>query len=125
MGPPWATPPRKAAIASWDCWFSFSGSRISTAYASRWRGRASRASQIGGAIAPLLVVPIQSRYGWRASFFVFGLLGVGWAAVWYIWFRDSPSEQQGMEAPAPAGHRFPWRMTFRSESALALMAIAF
>ena len=30
------------------------------------------ASQIGGAIAPLLVVPIQIRYGWRAPFFVFG-----------------------------------------------------
>ena len=30
------------------------------------------ASQIGGAVAPLLIVPIQIRYGWRASFFVFG-----------------------------------------------------
>src|SRR4029453_14305723 len=30
------------------------------------------ASKIGGAIAPLLVVPIQIRYGWRASFYVFG-----------------------------------------------------
>ena len=29
------------------------------------------ASQIGGAIAPLVVVPIQIRYGWRASFIVF------------------------------------------------------
>ena len=35
------------------------------------------ASQIGGAIAPLLVVPIQIRYGWRASFYVFG--AVGWS----------------------------------------------
>jgi sugar phosphate permease len=53
------------------------------------------ASQIGGALAPLLIVPIQSRYGWRASFFVFGLLGAGWATVWYIWFRDSPAEKIG------------------------------
>ena len=29
-------------------------------------------SQIGAAISPLLVVPIQMRYGWRASFLVFG-----------------------------------------------------
>jgi MFS transporter, ACS family, glucarate transporter len=34
------------------------------------------ASQIGGAVAPLLVVPIQMRYGWRASFFAFGVLGI-------------------------------------------------
>ncbi len=49
------------------------------------------ASQIGGAIAPLLVVPIQIRYGWRMSFYLFGTLGVIWAAVWYTWFRDSTS----------------------------------
>src|SRR5450631_3481663 len=74
------------------------------------------ASQIGGAIAPLLVVPIQSRYGWRASFFVFGLLGVGWATLWYIWFRDSPAEKLGTRQPEataelhnPTLHQFPWR----------------
>jgi MFS transporter, ACS family, glucarate transporter len=92
------------------------------------------ASQIGGAIAPLLVVPIQSRYGWRASFFVFGLLGVGWAAVWYFWFRDSPMEKIGARQPgqpqatqlhAATENRFPWRIAFRSQSALALMALAF
>jgi len=92
------------------------------------------ASQIGGAIAPLLVVPIQSRYGWRASFFVFGLLGVGWATVWYTWFRDSPAEMSGAkqtepqaatELHAPTGHGFPWRIALRSQSALALMGTAF
>src|SRR5204863_6436413 len=54
------------------------------------------ASQIGGAIAPLLVVPIQIRYGWRASFFVFGAVGTLWAAMWYAWFRDSPREKPGV-----------------------------
>jgi MFS family permease len=60
---------------------------------SRWFPRTQRASisgitlmasQIGGAVAPLLVVPIQMRYGWRASFYVFGVLGVIWATVWYV-----------------------------------------
>src|SRR5882762_6206542 len=92
------------------------------------------AGQIGGAIAPLLVVPIQSRYGWRASFFVFGLLGVAWATVWYTWFRDSPAEKSGVvqsdqrpptELHAHIGHRFPWRIALRSQSALALLGTAF
>lgn len=65
---------------------------------ARWfpvheRGRAFgislMASQLGGAIAPLMVVPIQMQYGWRASFYVFGILGVAWSLVWYWWFRDS------------------------------------
>jgi MFS family permease len=28
--------------------------------------------QAGGALAPLIIVPIQIRYGWRASFYVLG-----------------------------------------------------
>jgi sugar phosphate permease len=40
-------------------------------------------SQIGAAMAPLLVVPIQVHYGWRASFYLFGILGVAWSVVWY------------------------------------------
>src|SRR3984893_5584084 len=92
------------------------------------------ASQIGGAIAPLLVVPIQIRYGWRASFFVFGLLGAVWAMVWYAWFRDSPAEKSGVtqseqlpatQLHAPAAHGFPWRIALRSQSALALLGTAF
>ena len=92
------------------------------------------ASQIGGAIAPLLVVPIQIRYGWRASFFVFGAVGVIWAAVWYAWFRDSPAEKPGVSQAelatvtmiAPAhGHGFPWRIALRSETVVAIAATAF
>jgi MFS family permease len=92
------------------------------------------ASQIGGGIAPLLIVPIQIRYGWRASFFLFALAGVAWAAAWYWWFRDSPSEKPGVSpeelvdvepAPVDAHHGFPWHIAFRSESVLALMGTAF
>ncbi len=92
------------------------------------------ASQIGGAIAPLLVVPIQMRYGWRMSFLVFGVVGAIWAAAWYYWFRDTPSEMPGVSQaelqelsaiPPAAGHGFPWRVAFRSETVLALLVTAF
>ena len=92
------------------------------------------ASQIGGAIAPLLVVPIQIRYGWRASFMVFGFVGMLWAASWYRWFRDSPAEKAGVSqaeldelsgVPAAPTHGFPWRVALKSNSVLALMGTAF
>ncbi len=86
------------------------------------------ASQIGGALAPLLVVPIQIRYGWRASFFVFGAVGVVWAVVWYWWFRDSPAEKSGGIPPAAGSqttHHFPLAAAFRSPSILALLGTAF
>jgi len=90
-------------------------------------------SQIGGAIAPLLVVPIQVHYGWRASFFVFGILGVIWSAAWYRWFRDSPSEKPGVsqveleEARGIIGrahHGLPWGIALRSGNLWATMGVA-
>ncbi len=110
---------------------------------SRWfpiheRGRAFgiilMASQLGGAFAPLLVVPIQIRYGWRASFYVFGVLGVVRSAIWYRWFRDSPPEKEGVgqaeldetsDLPRGAHRILPWSIALRSKSFWALMVAAF
>jgi MFS family permease len=110
---------------------------------ARWfpmqeRGRALgtflMASQVGGAVAPLLVVPIQMRFGWRASFFAFGILGVGWSVAWYRWFRDSPAEKAGVSQVelaetrglmAKAQHGLPWNIALRSANLWALMSMAF
>lgn len=54
------------------------------------------ASRVGGALAPVIVIPIQQAFGWRMSFYVFGVVGVLWAIVWYLWFRDSPGEKSGV-----------------------------
>ena len=92
------------------------------------------ASQVGGAAAPLLVVPIQSVYGWRMSFYVFGAIGVLWATTWYLSFRDTPAEKNPLARSEPAEgastvaatvHSFPWRAALGSPSALALMVTAF
>ncbi|MDX2032843.1 MAG: MFS transporter [Blastocatellia bacterium] len=39
-------------------------------------------SSIGGAIAPLLIVPIYLRWGWRPAFVIPGLLGFFWLIAW-------------------------------------------
>ncbi len=109
---------------------------------ARWfpvheRGRAFgivlMAGQLGGAIAPLLVVPIQIQYGWRACFFVFGILGVLWSLLWYGWFRDSPAEKRGVTAAEldetrgtiePTHQRLPWSVALRSANMWAVMGVA-
>jgi ACS family glucarate transporter-like MFS transporter len=94
------------------------------------------ASQIGGALAPLLVVPIQGRYGWRASFYVFGVLGTCWAIAWYVWFLDWTDRSDGPERLAQpetreqrtatdSGSTFPWRVALRSTSVTAMLGTAF
>jgi len=89
-------------------------------------------SQIGAAISPLLVVPIQARYGWQASFYVFGVLGVIWGAVWYAWFRDSPAEKPGVTpeelkeigSDRPGRHGgLPWGTALRSGMLWRITAI--
>jgi MFS family permease len=99
---------------------------------SRWvpaheRARASSmfflATSVGGAITPLLVVWIERHYNWRLAFFLFGAVGLFWAALWWWWFRDSPWQK----ADVPAGERawigkpetarrapIPWRRLLRN-----------
>jgi predicted MFS family arabinose efflux permease len=92
------------------------------------------ASQFGGAIAPLLVVPIQAQYGWPASFYVFGFLGVAWSAIWFRWFRDDPATVKGISAAeieetrglvSRAHHQFPWKLVAGSRNLWAVLAVAF
>ena len=54
------------------------------------------ASRIGGALTPLIVVPIQMAFGWRATFYCFGFLGIIWSVIWYWWYRDYPFEKEGV-----------------------------
>jgi ACS family glucarate transporter-like MFS transporter len=101
--------------------------------ASIWGGLLM-ASQLGGALAPLLVVPIQIRYGWRASFYLFGLLGVAWSVCWFSWFRDAPTEKPGVSrseldelsgVSGPPPHGLLWRGALRSETVMAVLGTAF
>jgi ACS family glucarate transporter-like MFS transporter len=89
-------------------------------------------SQLGGAIAPLLIVPIQAHYGWRASFYLFGCMGIFWTAGWWFRFRNRPQETIGISAQelteigaateltSPA---FPWKAIGVNKSVWALMGM--
>jgi MFS family permease len=122
MGEAGAYPNATVAISRW-----FPARRRAAAY-----GTVALSSQLGGAISPLLVVPIQSRYGWRAPFYVFGILGVVWGIVWYAWFRDSPAEKSGLSKQeldetrgivVQSGHRLRLREALRSSNLLSLMGV--
>lgn len=99
----------------------------SSAAISRWfpaveRARAHglvwMASRLGGALAPLLVIPLQNAYGWRSVFYVFSVIGCVWAVGWYIWFRDDPREKSGVNeaelAVIGAGGESGPRLAFRT-----------
>jgi MFS family permease len=49
-------------------------------------------SQIGSAIAPLIIIPIAVAFGWRVSFYALALIGVFWVFACSLWFRNTPGE---------------------------------
>jgi sugar phosphate permease len=74
---------------------------------------------------------MQSQFGWRASFFLFGVFGVAWAVAWFWWFRDTPAEMPGVtdderaeiETFVPSHHGLPWAVGIRSWNLLTVMAM--
>jgi MFS transporter, ACS family, glucarate transporter len=113
MGEAGAYPSASAVIARW----------VPAGIRARAWGTVWMTAQIGAATTPLIVVPIQIRYGWQASFYVFGFVGVLWSTVWYVWFRDSPAAMRGISPEelteigseaAPAHHGMPWTRALRS-----------
>jgi len=101
---------------------------------ARAMGYILMASQLGSAMAPFLIVPLQIRYGWRVAFFVLGAIGVLWCIPWYRWYRDRPTEMPAVpaeeleeigETPPPEHRPLPWRAAIRSGNLGAIMLVAF
>jgi MFS family permease len=100
---------------------------------ARAHGLVWMASRVGGALSPLLVIPIQMRWGWRASFYSFGVLGVLWAIFWYRWYRDTPREkpavtaaeiqeiEEGQGAAGRLHHSLPWRVVLKRGNFWAIL----
>lgn len=87
----------------------------------------------GGAFTPPLVVLVFTYMSWRMAFVLFGAMGVVWAAIFYWWFRDKPSEHSSVNAGELAllagnedmagGHgNVPWGKMLRSRTIWLLWA---
>jgi ACS family glucarate transporter-like MFS transporter len=90
--------------------------------------------QAGGALAPLVILPIQLRFGWRTSFFVLAVIGLVWSAGWYRWYRDTPAEKSGVtqaeieeigKQSFDNNHEMPWGLALRSSTIRAVLVLGF
>ncbi|MCL4840707.1 MAG: MFS transporter [Bryobacteraceae bacterium] len=77
-------------------------------------------SRIGAALAFPMLVAMVERWGWRGSFVVLGVLGVGWAGMWLWWFRDHPEPRLVVTPPA-AGQVIGLREVFRTTAFVPAM----
>jgi ACS family glucarate transporter-like MFS transporter len=91
------------------------------------------ASRIGGAVTPLVTIPLIQQVGWRGAFTVFGAIGLVWALVWWIWYRDHPAQHSAVTASelaeldaggTPRSHvAAPWLTLFGSPRLWLLMTM--
>jgi sugar phosphate permease len=93
-------------------------------------------SRFGAAVAPGLIVTIVALANWRTPFFMFGVVGLIWAAAWYLYYRDYPQEHPhvnagelellaGVSARRGARPPIPWRRILHNRNVWFLCAIYF
>jgi len=122
MGEAGAYPNASIAIARW-----FPAVEVGRAQSIIWA-----AGRIGGALTPLLVIPLVHLVGWRMAFLILGIVGSIWAVAWYYWFRDNPSELKGITQKeideiesarknAPISHKFHWKTIIKNPNIWLLM----
>src|SRR5712671_5680734 len=66
---------------------------------------------LGAIFAPVVVVPVAAAFGWRAAFFVTGLLGALWILVWLSVARP-PFLPAPVEKPARLASLSPFERRF-------------
>ena len=78
IGEAGSSPCRTGVISRW-----FEKGEVGKAQGYVWA-----ASRMGGALTPFVVIPVMMTVGWRAAFYLLGALGIVWAVVWWLYYRD-------------------------------------
>lgn len=101
-------------------------------------------SRLGAAIVPPIAVAIMVAWGWKAVFYVFGSVGLIWAILFFLIYRNIPEEHRWVNK-AELSHirgldesgnipktidikkkpKVPWRILFSSPNMWYIMAAYF
>ena len=94
-------------------------------------------NRIGSALSPVIVGILAGLVGWRWSFVILGLAGVGWAVIFAGVFRERPAEHPDVNAGelaligtppmarAHGGPPIPWRQAIRRPTIWAMGLLYF
>lgn len=106
-------------------------SPCSTGVISRWfekgevgkaQGYVWAASRMGGALTPFVVIPVMLWVGWRAAFYLLGALGIVWAVVWWMFYRDPGNTDKTVVAKK---NRLSWSSLLRNRQFWLLCGMYF
>jgi MFS transporter, ACS family, hexuronate transporter len=77
---------------------------------------------IGAIIAPVLMIFLATRFGWRFGFIVVGAMGLLWAGMWLLWFRPAAAVLQGTSNKATLTEADQMRVILRNPRFWACVA---
>ncbi|MFP5108446.1 MFS transporter [Neobacillus sp. C211] len=87
-------------------------------------GLANSGTPLGGAIAGPIVGIIALNYGWKISFVLIMIIGIVWAACWWIFIKDKPAgesnENNGSAKPGQnqSGEKIPLTYYLKQKTVL-------
>ncbi len=95
-------------------------------------------SRLGAAVTPPLVIYLIRNLGWHWVFYIMGIVGIPWAVLWYLYYRNYPQQHRGVNeqeleilgAAGSAGKpkaavKVPWRRILHSSNLWALCSMYF
>jgi MFS family permease len=97
---------------------------------SRAQGIMWMSARLGGAFTPVLVYLCLRHVTWRTAFLLFGLPGLVWAVLFFLWYRDDPRTHPQVnaaeaallpvEAVSAGEFKAPWKALFTSRTVWCL-----
>jgi MFS family permease len=60
------------------------------------QGITHSSARLGNALTPPLVAWLIALFTWRGSFIILGIVSIGWAMIWGLYFRDDPRAHRGI-----------------------------
>jgi sugar phosphate permease len=126
MGEAGAFPNTTGVISRW-----FPANELSRGVSIPFAGQAT-----GLALAPLIIIPVEIAFGWRATFFVNGLIGLLWVMVCWWWFKNNPSEMKRISSDerrlieenrkfSTHDSKIPWKQMLKNRTLLAICFVHF
>ena len=109
-------------------------SPCSTGVISRWfekdevgkaQGYVWAASRMGGALTPFVVIPVMMTVGWRAAFYLLGGLGIIWALVWYLYYREPGQSREERDLATAKEPAIAWGRLLRNRQFWLLCGMYF
>jgi len=78
--------------------------------------------RLGFSLCPIIMVFLQTRWSWRAAFYITGIGSLVWVGLWFLTYRDDARHKTGTKA---AKQPIPWRLLLKQRGMVGLFLTKF